>query len=256
MTRIFSSIAFDIVMPYLSHAKKSQRSAEETAMLSGPEFEYEMIPYDTVRQSMQDYAAMALHFGYIALFISALPIAGLLGFVSAIIEIKNSAWKLLSVYRRPIPTAAEDIGAWQSIFMIIAMAAVVTNAGITCFTMTVIPLGQNQLKLWIFIGFQWTCFLLQAFIMELIPDIPEAAIYHMQRNEFLVSKVIDQIRDDDDVYDDDGIIDDIDNMKRRSGNFSVEIQDNPSTFYKRESLYQPKKHPFVSLFEFGDKKNT
>jgi len=264
VSRIFSSIVFDIFMPYLAHAKKSHRSAEETAMLSGPEFEYEMTAYDTIRQSMQDYAAMALHFGYIALFISALPIAGLLGFISAIIEIKNSAWKLLSVYRRPIPTAAEDIGAWQTIFMIIAMAAVITNAGITCFTMTIITLKpgdypsfnvdtlaryQIQVKLWIFIAFQWICFLLQAFIMELIPDIPEAAIYHLKRNEFIVSKVIDKIKDDDDIADN-SVIEDVDDMKRRSGNFSVEIQDNPSTFSKRESLYQPKKHPFVSLFQF------
>jgi hypothetical protein len=250
-------------MPYVQHAQKSRRSEEELKIISGPEFEYEMLPYDTIDQSIKDYSAMALHFGYIALFISALPIAGFLGFISAVIEVKNSAWKLLSVYRRPIPISAEDIGAWQSIFLIIAMAAVATNAGITCFTMTVLDKDTwsktivLKVKLWTFIIFQWVCYITQAFIMELIPDIPEAAIYHLQRNEFLVSKVIDQVKDDDDH--DRGDIDeeDDDQVKPslRTSNFSVEIQDNPSAFYKRDTLYQPKKHPFVSLFVM-QKKNT
>ena len=263
VSRIISSVIFDIIMPYVQHAQKSKRSEEELTLLSGPEFEYEMMPYDTIDQSIKDYSAMALHFGYIALFISALPIAGFLGFISAVIEIKNSAWKLLSVYRRPIPISAEDIGAWQSIFLIIAMAAVATNAGITCFTMTVLDNDKwsdtfvLKVKLWTFIIFQWVCYITQAFIMELIPDIPEAAIYHLQRNEFLVSKVIDQVKDDDDH--DRGDIDEEDDdpikPSVRNSNFSVEIQDNPSAFYKRESLYQPKKHPFVSLF-VTQKKNT
>lgn len=255
--RIGSSIVFDIVMPYMQHAKKSLRSPEELKMLSGPEFEYEMAPYDTIDQSIKDYSAVALHFGYIALFISALPFAGFLGFISAVIEIKNSAWKLLSVYRRPVPISAEDIGAWQQIFLIITIAAVATNAGITCFTMTVLNgVSQNdaivlKVKLWTFIVFQWVCYVTQAIIMELIPDIPEAAIYHLARNEFLSLKVIDRAEDDDDHENENG--EDI--KPSRNSNFSVEIQDNPSSFYKRESLYQPKKHPFVSLF-YTEKKAT
>jgi len=254
VTRIVSSVVFDIIMPYGQHAKKAKsKSAEELKMLSGPEFEYEMDAYNTIDQSMKDYSAMALHFGYIALFIAALPIAGFLGFISAIIEVKNSAWKLLSVYRRPVPTSAEDIGAWQSIFLIIAIAAVATNAGITCFTMTVLD-DKNwsstvilKVKLWTFIIFQWVCYITQAIIMEAIPDIPEQAIYHLQRNEHIVSKVIDHVADDDDH--DKAYVDDDDiKPSTRSGNFSVEIQDNPSAFYKRDSLYKPKKHPFVSLF--------
>ena len=255
VTRIVSSVVFDIIMPYGQHAKKAKgRSAEELKMLSGPEFEYEMDAYNTIDQSMKDYSAMALHFGYIALFITALPIAGFLGFISAIIEVKNSAWKLLSVYRRPVPTSAEDIGAWQSIFLIIAIAAVATNAGITCFTMTVLNNKSwsskeiLKVKLWTFIIFQWVCYVTQAIIMEAIPDIPEQAIYHLQRNEHIVSKVIDHVEDDDDH--DKAFVDVDDDVKpsTRTSNFSVEIQDNPSAFYKRDSLYKPKKHPFVSLF--------
>lgn len=239
-TRIVLLLVFDILWPYIQLAKNKRGSADKLKVLSGPEHEYFLMEYNTIDQSMSDYAAMAVHFGYIALFSAALPLAGLLGFASALIEIKNSAWKLLSVYRRPVPISAEDIGVWQSIFLITANLAVVTNAGITCFTMTVLnndswtPTFQLKIKLWIFIVFQWVCYITQTAIMVLIPDIPEQAIYHLKRNQHIISKVINRVEDDD--------------VKSSKTRPTFEIQDGPFKKYTRETMYEPKKHPVISLF--------
>lgn len=35
--------------------------------------------------------------------------------------------------------------------------------------------------------------------MAIIPDVPEEVEIHLQRNEFLTSKIIDQVADDDNV---------------------------------------------------------
>ena len=65
-----------------------------------------------MKSSLDDYAEIAINFGYIALFVAALPIAAFAGFISSFLEIKADAWKLMLIYQRPIPRSAEDIGMW------------------------------------------------------------------------------------------------------------------------------------------------
>ncbi len=78
----------------------------------------------------------------------------------------------------------------------ISVAAVITNAGLTVFTMDVLDGWSEAARYWVFILFQWVCFSLQAFIMAIIPDVPEEIEIQLQRTEFVVRKVIDQVADD------------------------------------------------------------
>ena len=45
---------------------------------------------------------------------------------------------LLQFHQRPASTGAQDIGTWFYIFQFLSIAAVVTNAGLICFTMDVL----------------------------------------------------------------------------------------------------------------------
>lgn len=62
--------------------------------------------------SIEDYAELAIQFGYATLFVAALPMASFFSFIANIVENKNDAWKLLNWYQRPMPSSAEDIGVW------------------------------------------------------------------------------------------------------------------------------------------------
>ena len=62
--------------------------------------------------SLEDYAEVAISFGYMSLFVTALPIAGLFACISSLVEIKGDTWKLLNLHQRPFPKGAEDIGMW------------------------------------------------------------------------------------------------------------------------------------------------
>jgi anoctamin-10/anoctamin-7 len=59
-----------------------------------------------------EYSEVAIQFGYVALFASALPIASLASLFAFLIEVKADTIKFLYVYRRPQPTGALDIGLW------------------------------------------------------------------------------------------------------------------------------------------------
>lgn len=69
-----------------------------------------------MKSSLNDYAEIAINFGFIALFVTALPIAAFAGFISSLLEVKADAWKLMLIYQRPIPRGAEDIGMWLVIY--------------------------------------------------------------------------------------------------------------------------------------------
>ena len=53
-------------------------------------------------------------------------------------------------------------------------------------------------KLWIFIGFQWVLFGAQMVIRVMVPDEPRFVDIQRKRTEFIVSKVIDKVKDEDD----------------------------------------------------------
>ncbi len=61
---------------------------------------------------LEDYAEVAIQFGYTALFVSALPFAAAFALISNVVEIKGDGYKLLTLHQRPFPKGCEDIGTW------------------------------------------------------------------------------------------------------------------------------------------------
>ena len=51
-----------------------------------------------------------MQFGFIVLFIIALPLTPLFAFLNNMIKIRIDAFKFLTQRKRPLPTSANDIG--------------------------------------------------------------------------------------------------------------------------------------------------
>lgn len=188
----------NLVLPFIQYAYKRETYKEkykETG-LTRPEQESLLVPYDDLEVALVNYSNIAIEFGYLALFVSALPMASLFAFVSNIGQIRGNAWKLLHVYQRPFPEGSEDIGMWQDIFLVIITAAVVTNAGLAVFTMHTFNDLDVRSRFWIFVVFQWLVFGLQQVIMAAIPDIPDEIEIQIRRMKFITSKVIDEVPDE------------------------------------------------------------
>jgi len=84
-------------------------------------------------------------------------------------------------------------------FMLIVISAVITNAGISVFTLTQFNYLNGTYKIWMFIIFQWACFSVQAFLIYLVPNIPWEVQIQQARKNFLVSKIIDKVPDPPDT---------------------------------------------------------
>jgi len=79
--------------------------------------------------------------------------------------------------------------------MLIVTAAVVTNAGISVFTLTQFGYLDSSYKIWAFIIFQWACFGVLAILVYIVPSTPMEVDIQRSRKRFLVSKIIDKVPD-------------------------------------------------------------
>jgi hypothetical protein len=97
--------------------------------------------------------------------------------------------------------SAEDIGTWYNIFSMLGSLAVVTNAGVVCFTsaslLPDIPFLGDSIRVWFFILFVLVVTGVKYAVGWLVPDIPADVQIQIQRNEFLVRKCLIRERDED-----------------------------------------------------------
>lgn len=68
---------------------------------------------DDYTGTYDDYLEMFVQFGYVVLFSSAYPLAAFWAVINNILEIRADAFKLCTVFRRPMSKRVKDIGAWQ-----------------------------------------------------------------------------------------------------------------------------------------------
>lgn len=182
--------------------------------------------------SIQNYADSAIQFGYVTMFVTALPSAPFFALLSNYIMVKVHTLKLTKFFQRPVPQGTEDIGTWETIFNVLALVCVVTNAGLVAFTMDILQRGTTKyvagkysgsrasganftalVCVWIFVGFSVFMFIMQYLCDIFIPDEPHKVTLQKERIEFFRSKVTEKEPDElpdvvtvgvDDDDDDDG----------------------------------------------------
>ncbi|XP_055345444.1 anoctamin-5-like [Paramacrobiotus metropolitanus] len=87
----------------------------------------------------KEYTRMILQFGFMTTFGVAFPLAPLCVLLMNLFEIRFDAYKILVLYRRPVPQIAKNIGAWLKILQHLAQFSVVTNAFVIAFTSEFVP---------------------------------------------------------------------------------------------------------------------
>lgn len=100
--------------------------------------------------------------------------------------------------RRAEPRSCEDIGTWFTILEITSTASIFINSGIVAFTGTNTINYTWAVRIWIFILMATGLFCIRLFVQYLIPDTPSDVIIQLDRQEYIVGKVLDNVQDEDD----------------------------------------------------------
>lgn len=73
---------------------------------------------------------MLVQMGYVVLFSSAFPLAGLCALANNLLEIRSDAFKLAHVHQRPFGQRVANIGTWQNALGALGLAAVIVNSAL------------------------------------------------------------------------------------------------------------------------------
>ncbi len=80
--------------------------------------------------TFEDYLEMFIQFGYVTLFSSAYPLAGLWALLNNLFEIRGDAFKLCSVHQRPFGQRVSSVGTWQTAMEMMGVIACVVNCAL------------------------------------------------------------------------------------------------------------------------------
>lgn len=146
----------------------------------------------------QDYNELSTQFGFLSLFSAAFPVAPVLALLNNYVEVRSDGFKLLLSFRRPWPVGAEDIGSWYTIFDIIGVLSIFSNAGIISWTMDLMGDSMSgSSRLAIFIGFVLIALLGRQITSQLLrPAKQDYVKIQLARQEYITKKVIDRVPDE------------------------------------------------------------
>ena len=180
-----------------------RRKTKDTALIEKNMLEAEkqmdLGVYD-VYSSIADYLELVMQFGYVTLFVVACPLAPFLAFISDYVESRIDALKLIEGARRPQPDGARDIGTWEDILKFMGYLAVGTNAFIIIFdgNFGYIRADMPMAEKWVgFLILEHLMFAIKLTVGWLLPDVPHDVTLQLARQEFIVSKVILNVPDEE-----------------------------------------------------------
>jgi len=203
------NMASDILVP---HFKAKWRRREELAGTEGKQLtpvedEYIKMPYDKTMQNLKDFTKLIIQYGYVTMFVTAFPAAPIMAWWANCIKLRMDGYKLLHEHQRALPQGKEDIGIWQDALHAFGRVAVVTNAGLVCFTMSKFALSADEQdyddadlavwspsRIWYFVILQYVIYSILKLVMQIVPDVPEDVAIQLERNKHIQAKVIKNIQ--------------------------------------------------------------
>ncbi|OQR80494.1 anoctamin, partial [Thraustotheca clavata] len=182
-------------------------SNEANPCISNEELQALWAPYEE-NDLLAEYNEMVIQYGFVTLFVVAMPITPALAFLNNIIEVHVDAFMLCKGHRRPFPHPASsiEIGIWYYFLCMTTYLAIGTNIGILLFTNdpddSFMMNTSTSAKWVIFLIAEHLCIGMKSLVAKAIPSTPLQLEYIQRRHKDIEASVfIGQFSDEDDYED-------------------------------------------------------
>ena len=170
--------------------------SNRTPKMNEIEEEFKKKDYDTLIGYIQTNIDTVMEIAFSTLFVTLLPAAPVLGFLSNVFGTRTLAWRLLHVYRRPMPLREINTKIWQVIYTTITVITIVTNAALVTFTLeTFDDIFSPTVRILIFIAFHWSLIIVLYIMMTSGRNEVREVRIQRKRAQFITSKLIDKVAD-------------------------------------------------------------
>ncbi|ETO25487.1 hypothetical protein RFI_11648 [Reticulomyxa filosa] len=171
-------------------AKRDERNAQQRgeALKDKSEAERQMSLAEN-RNTIDDMSEMVVQFGYITMFVIALPITPLLALINNIIELRVDGYKIIRESQRPHPNGSYGLGAWNGVLGFFSIVAVGTNVALITWRTRLVPVLLNNTDP----TFKWVFFTFISILLGLlvaaekwaIPDTPIEVTQGIERQRLI-----------------------------------------------------------------------
>ncbi len=121
---------------------------------------------------LDDYLELVIQFGFVSLFSIAFPLTPLISLITNRFEIEVDKYKILNLYKRPIPYRAKNIGSWIITIEFIGYLSIFTNLGLLCFCSNTFYELTNEYRFLIFALLSAFYFFFKFSLDKFLPDVP------------------------------------------------------------------------------------
>jgi len=136
---------------------------------------------------------MIIQFGYVTMFVIALPITPLLAFINNVIELKVDGYKIVKESQRPHPNGSHGLGAWNGVLSFFSLVSVGTNVALITWRTEVVHtlISSDSTMKWVF--FSLVCIglsILVAAEKAAIPDVPLEVLQGIERQRLIENVLV------------------------------------------------------------------
>lgn len=160
------------------------------------EKEFRKKHYDTFKEYTLQYMDQIMLIAYSSLFVIFLPAAPALVLVGNWFGVRSDVWRLLNIYRRPIPLRGNNSNTWHTIITILTIIICLTNAATVIYVLDIFADYRPVTKLLMFIAFQWTLLFIKYVMTFAAPSEPKEVRIQRKRAAFITNKLIDKQPDE------------------------------------------------------------
>ncbi|KAG0237513.1 hypothetical protein BGW42_000723 [Actinomortierella wolfii] len=168
--------------PVKASASASGENANIVRFLKRVQKQVDLPEYDV----NEDYAEMALQFGYVSLFSVIWPLTGLCAFINNWVELRSDAAKISFNARRPVPARVDTIGPWIDNLQSITWLSSLTNASILYLfhgTTDSPRLSLGFLLLWMLVS-EHVYMFLRTLVGQILESVPTEAEVEVRKKEY------------------------------------------------------------------------
>jgi len=153
--------------------------------------EWKKVEYDS---TFEDFNELVIQFGYISLFVVALPLMPLMALMNCFVESRIDMAKLASLTKRPIPQGSNSIGTWIYILDTMSWICCATNIAIVCFITNDMTLltgleGDDETKLLMFVMIEHLIIAIVFWSAQNDKDPPPKILEHYDRQAHIASSL-------------------------------------------------------------------
>ncbi|ETO32379.1 hypothetical protein RFI_04733 [Reticulomyxa filosa] len=197
VTAIVIQNLVEVLVPYLIgkiNAKREEKAAadrgETVPPKSAAEEQMVLTPF---ANTIDDMSEMVIQFGYVTMFVIALPITPLLALINNVLELKVDGYKIVHESQRPHPNGSSGLGAWNGVLSFFSLVAVGTNVALITWRTGVVEtiVSNGGTMKWVF--FSLTCIGLGLIVSAekwVIPDVPLEVLQGIERQRLIENVLV------------------------------------------------------------------